>query len=64
MVAPAGAPTPFPVPPRSPSTCGDHADTLPVARYAHRVNVPPALPGGPTSTAPNLFGVTTEYRDE
>eukprot|EP00966_Prymnesium_polylepis_P279168 6449506-Prymnesium_polylepis.1 len=26
MVAPAGAPTPFPVPPRSPSTCGNRAD--------------------------------------
>ena len=29
-----------------------------------RVNVPPSLPGGPAPAVPNLFGVTTEHRDE
>ena len=62
MVAPAGAPTPLPAPPRSPATVGS-------------VSVSPALPGGPASSVPNLLGAAAsavpnllgaaiEHRDE
>jgi hypothetical protein len=35
-----------------------------MARYAHRVRVPPAPPGGPAPAVPNLFGVDAEHHDE